>query len=228
MKSEILVSITGKKNHDWQNKILELEKYKIKRCALFLTRFNSKQRLEIYSALLGSNIKEIPFVHSRHDMQLDEYYFLIKNFKTKYFNLHKNVFSLLEKLSLEKIKNRLLFELKYHNDIDEEVKMNKIKGFCIDLSHYKAAEQRKTNELDFVNSFKDNKNLFVANHLNGFSTMMKKDIHKIKNNKNFNYLYSLPKFIFGKYIALETDNSIKEQLEFKKYTSKILKEKIIL
>ena len=56
----------------------------------------------------------------------------------------------------------------------------------------------------------------------------KKDIHNVRTLKDFEYLKTLPKFIFGKYIALEMFNSIKEQLEFKKYLTPILKEKVDL
>ncbi|MFH1585839.1 MAG: hypothetical protein ABIB79_03665 [archaeon] len=64
----ILVSITGKSTSDWQDKLLDIEKYKIKRIALFLEIFRKQQRKKIYSALLSSNVKEIPFVHARNEM----------------------------------------------------------------------------------------------------------------------------------------------------------------
>jgi len=40
--------------------------------------------------------------------------------------------------------------------------------------------------------------------------------------KDFDYLTTLPKFVFGKIIAIETYNSIKKQLEFKKHLETIL------
>ena len=44
MKSEILLSITGKNPSDWQNKLKEINSKKIKRVALFLEFFNKTQR----------------------------------------------------------------------------------------------------------------------------------------------------------------------------------------
>ena len=48
------------------------------------------------------------------------------------------------------------------------------------------------------------------------------DLHTVRNLKDFDYLKSLPKFLFGNIIALEVENSISEQLEFKKYLSEFL------
>jgi len=42
------------------------------------------------------------------------------------------------------------------------------------------------------------------------------------NLKNFDYLKTLPKFVFGECITLEMFNPIKEQLEFKKYIAQLL------
>ena len=48
---------------------------------------------------------------------------------------------------------------------------------------------------------------------------------KIRDNtslKDFDYLTTLPKYVFSDIIALEVDNSIKEQLKFKEYLDKLL------
>jgi len=54
----------------------------------------------------------------------------------------------------------------------------------------------------------------------------KRDLHTVRTLKDFNYLKELPKFVFGKYIALETFNSINQQLKFKEYIIKLLRNKI--
>jgi hypothetical protein len=161
-------------------------------------------------------------VHARNDMDLKEFKFLIKKFKTKYFNLHKDSFKYLHKWG--GIHKKLLLEMNYNNKIPKEVELNKISGFCIDLSHFIAAKERATKEYNFVMSKNKYKKYFKANHLNGYSTHAKKDLHTIKSLKEFDYLKTLPKFLFGKYIALEMFNSIKEQIKFKKYLCEILKE----
>ncbi len=97
IKKRILVGLTGKNSRQIEQKISDCEKLKIKRVSLFLEFVSIKQRKEIYSILLSSKIKKIPFVHARHDMTHDEYKFLVKNFKTKYFNLHETGFKYLPK-----------------------------------------------------------------------------------------------------------------------------------
>lgn len=228
MKSEILVGITGRNLEEFKDKLEEVDALKIKRVSIFLEFFNKDKRKKLYKALKKSGIKEIPFVHARHDMKVEEYMFLIKTFKTRYFNLHINAFELIEKNKLKWIKRKILFEHSYCDTIKEKLNMKDLGGFCIDLSHFKAAEQRQTNEFKFVVSHKQNSKLFIANHLNGYDPVEKKGMHFIKDKKDFEYLRTLPKFVFGKYIALEMFNSIKEQLEFKEYLIPILKEKVNL
>ena len=223
LKKRILISITGKTHADWQSKLKELEKLKIRKCALFLECYTKTQRKKIFEAILSSNIKRIPFVHARHDMTKPEFEFLIKNFHTKYFNIHR---SGLKKLKhWPGLKNKLLLEIGFHNFITKEVKVEKVAGFCIDLSHFKASEQRLTNEYTYTLSKRKQRKLFKANHLNGYSQKFKKDLHTIKSLKEFDYLKTIPKFLFGRYIALETWNPIKEQLKFKEYVAKLLKNK---
>jgi hypothetical protein len=65
-------------------------------------------------------------------------------------------------------------------------------------------------------------NCFACNHLNGYSFKRNTDLHTIRSLKDFNYLKTLPKFLFGNVIGLETENNISRQLEFKKYLVKLL------
>ncbi|MFH1327165.1 MAG: hypothetical protein ABIH59_03500 [archaeon] len=221
LSKRILLGITGKNPQQLQNKIAEAEKLKIKRIAIFLEFLNKIQRKKIYSTLLSSKIKKIPFVHARHDMSLEELQFLKKQFKTKYFNIHEEDFKQIK--NWKDFQKKILIEFNYDNKIPNYINMEKTGGFCVDLSHFKSAEERWTSEFEYIFLRKKHKDWFIANHLNGYSKTHRKDLHTIKSLKEFNYLKTLPKFIFGKYIALETFNSLKEQLKFKKYIIKILK-----
>jgi endonuclease IV len=135
--------------------------------------------------------------------------------------LHKNLFKNLRKV--DGLQSQLLFELSYHNTINYKIDVRKIAGFCIDLSHFKASEERWTNEFEYVFKREAVKRYFIANHLNGYSEKKETDVHKITHLSEFNYLRTLPNFIFGKFIALEVSNSIKSQIKFKKYLLKLLK-----
>lgn len=104
------------------------------------------------------------------------------------------------------------------------VKVNKIGGLCIDLSHLWSAKYKHAKEFDKTNQ--DLKKYKVGcNHLNGYSYKYRVDTHFVRNNKQLDYLKEVPKKYFGKVILLEMQNSIKQQLEYKEYIIKILEKK---
>ena len=228
MPSEILVSITGNNFKEAESKILEANFFKLKKVALFLSRLTKKDRIKVYELLLDSSIKEIPLVHARHDMDLIEYKFLQKEFNVKYFNLHDDISKIINKKKLNSISKKLLLELGFMNHNMKKISLSTLKGFCIDLSHFKSSEERCSSEFEFALKYKNKKSMFVANHLSGHNLKEKICIRKIHSRKEFHYLETLPNFVFGKIIALEVCNPIKEQLEFRTYLQNFLKRKIKL
>lgn len=222
----ILVSITGKTDKEWQDKLQETNKLGIKQVALFLEFYDKEQKQEIYKALLKSSITSIPLVHLRHDMEKSELLFLKKNFKTKYFTIHEINFQHNDILKWKGFYKNLTLEMNYDNFVSGKVKVKNIDGFCVDLAHFKAGMERLNHDFDYVYKRRNITKYFDCNHLNGFDPATNKDMHTIYNLKDFDYLKTLPNFVFGKVIALETFNSIKEQLEFKKYLIQLLSEKL--
>ncbi len=221
LDKRILVSITGRTQKDWESKLKEIEDHKIKTIALFLEIYPLTQRKKIYKALLNSNIKKIPLVHIRNDMKKRELKFLAKNFKTKCFTIHEDSFKYLK--NWNGFNKKLFLEMNKDNKIPSNVDVNKIGGFCIDLSHFKAEEELWTKEFEYIIRREKIHRYFKCNHLNGFDYKTNQDLHTITSLKQFSYLKTLPKFVFGKYIAIETFNSIEEQLKFKQYIIKLLK-----
>lgn len=227
----ILVSITGRTEKDWQDKLNEinnlkdLDGKKIKEVALFLEFYNKEEKQKIYQALLKSCVKSIPLVHLRHDMAKEELAFLKKNFKTKYFTIHEINFQHNDILKWKGFYKNITLEMNYDNFVSGKVKVEKIDGFCVDLAHFKASMDRLNKDFDYVYARKNIKKNFDCNHLNGYNPKTQKDMHTILDFKNFDYLKTLPNFVFGKIIALETFNSIREQLEFKKYLIDLLNNK---
>ena len=221
MQPKILVSITGKTKKDWQDKLKEINTLKIKEAALFLEFYNKKEKQEIYDALLESYIKSIPLVHIRHDMKKDELEFLQKNYKTKYFTCHEENFAHHDIKHWKGFYKDIYLEMNFDNFVSKTVKVEKIGGFCIDLAHFKCGMEKLSKDFEYVFNRKDKK-LFACNHFNGWDAEKNIDMHTIYNLKNFDYLKTLPKFVVGNVIALETFNSIKEQLTFKKYLRPIV------
>jgi hypothetical protein len=98
LNKRILLSIAGPTSNILISKIHELDKLKINKAALFVSCIESKEKREkVYEELLKSNIKNIPLVHIRNEVDKDEIIFLKKKFKTKCFNFHEVGFHYLEK-----------------------------------------------------------------------------------------------------------------------------------
>lgn len=226
-KFNILVSITGHEEKDWQSKLKEIKDFNIQEIALFLEIFEKDQREKIYKALLNSNIKSIPLVHIRHDMAKEELEFLQKNYKTKYFTIHEENFTHHDVENWKGFYKNIYLEMNFDNVVSKKVKVEKIGGFCIDLAHFKVGLEKLSKDFGYVFERKELHKYFRCNHLNGWNPEINRDMHTVYELKNFDYLRDLPKFVFGKVIALEMFNSIKEQLEFKKYLDKLLAEKFV-
>lgn len=221
MENKLLLGITGWKKKHWKEKIDEIEALGVTRVSLFLERFELKDRLGIYDRLMTSNIKDIPLVHIRHDMIKEEIDILFNNYNSRYFTIHEDHFDILNKW--RGYYKYLYLEMNADNYISEKVNVKKIGGFCVDLSHYKKAEVKDSQEYHYTLSRKNTKRYFPCNHLNGYSYKLNKDLHRVRSLKSFEYLKTLPSFLFGEVIGIETDNSIKDQLKFKAHILKILK-----
>lgn len=217
--SRIYPSITGVANKDWQEKLREIEDLKIQKVAVFLSQFDVKERNHLYKFLLKSSIKEVPLVHLRDDTEKEDVEFFIKNFHTRCFNVHEEFFQFLDKW--QGYWDKIYLEMNYDNSIVKAVDMKKIAGFCIDLSHLKAAIAKGSEEAYYIFSQK-RKNKVICNHLNGFDPQTNEDKHTITSLRDFDYLTTLPKDVFGEIIALEVYNSIHEQMEFKNYIANLL------
>lgn len=222
-QQKIFVGITGK-NGDWQQKIKDINRLKITAVAVFIERFEKEQRKKLYQTLLRSCIKEVPLVHLRHDAGSSELDFFIENFGTKFFNIHEDFFDILGKW--KGYCDKLYLEMDYDSKIAKNVDVSKIAGFCIDLAHLKAAIARGSDEAFYIISRKG-KIKTSCNHLSGYSDESDKDIHFVKSLKDFDYLATLPKSAFGEVIAIEVDNPIADQLEFKDYAAKILNNRFL-
>jgi len=219
----ILVGVTARAGIGWRRKLKEVEKYNIERFALFIEEISPKRRKKLYKILLKMDIKEIPLVHIKDDTTKEELEFFKKKFKTKYFTIHEDHFFKLKRW--KGFHKDLYVEFDNDDKLDKIVQVERIGGFCIDLSHFKREETSKSKEFYYINKRKEHKYYFKCNHLNGYSYLKNKDIHHPTKLSQFDYLTTLPKYVFGKIIALEMYNSIKQQLEYKKDIINLLSKK---
>lgn len=223
---KLLIGLTGRTDREWQSKLKEINQFKITEIALFLEFYRKRQREKIYQALLKSKIKKIPQVHLRNDIERGELEFLTKTYKPACFTIHESSFRVLN--NWKGFYKKLFLEMNYDNFISNLIKVDKIGGFCVDLSHFKASEKKFSKEFKYIIKRKNASKYFICNHLNGYSYRNNTDLHIVKSLKDFNYLKSLPKFLFGKYIAIEVFNSIVDQIIFKKHLINLLKKRGIL
>ncbi|MCK5212221.1 hypothetical protein KAJ89_05970 [Candidatus Parcubacteria bacterium] len=220
LEQRICLSLTGIEDKDWQSKLNEINNLGLDTIALILENFSRKQRQLIYEALEDSSVKNVPLIHLKNDMSREELEFLRDRYKSQYLTIHEDSFGILEKWHGHY--QNLFLEFNFDDYVPQNVKVEKIGGFCVDLAHFKVAQEKWTKEFEYVIQRRNNKDIFACNHLSGYSKSKNRDLHDPKSIKDFEYLKTLPDFVFGKVIALEVYNSIKEQLEFKKQIIKLL------
>jgi len=219
LAKRILLGLGASGSH-WPSQLKELERRHITKIALFLECMKLAERRRVYQALLKSHIKQIPLVHIRGDMSKSELVFLSKNFHSVYFTIHENDFKLLSKWF--GYHRNLFLEMNTDDFVSRRVQVNKIGGFCVDLSHFKVEEEKWSKEFEYITRRKKVTKNFACNHLNGYSYKLNSDVHTLHRLKEFDYLKTLPHFVFGKVIAFETSNSIAQQLKFKDYVIKLM------
>ncbi|PIS15077.1 hypothetical protein COT63_01865 [Candidatus Shapirobacteria bacterium CG09_land_8_20_14_0_10_38_17] len=217
---KILVTITTT-DSSWRQKIEEIDKLNIKEAALFLTGLNFEERKECYSKLKKTGLKKIPFVHLRSDMTLKEIEFLIKNYQTKAFNIHsEKEFPL--KYNLSSYSKQIYLENSGFPLTEEEIK--KWVGVCLDLSHLE--DDRNLNSSRYKKYLKLlEKYPIGANHISAVRKKvfnhpqfgLVKSAHFLKTLNELDYLKNFPKDFFAPLIAIELENSLKEQLKIKEY-----------
>jgi hypothetical protein len=220
LSKNIYVGLTGRVEADWRAKMEEINRRKLSAVALFLEFYRKSEREKIYQALEKSSVKKIPLIHIRNDMIKDELKYLCDKYNNPCLTIHENSFDKLSEWN--GYHQHLFLEMNYNNNIPKNVDISKIGGFCVDLSHFKSAEEKWSKEFEFTLKQRNKRNIFVCNHLNGYDYKNNTDLHTISSLDEFNYLKTLPNFVFGDIIALEVLNPIKEQLKYREHIIKLL------
>ena len=228
-KRKIFPSITTLS--DWQGKIKEVRELGLTEVCLFLTGLDETTRKSLYSALKETKIAKIPLIHLRTDMELWELDYLMKNYEIRAFNIHMQIeFPLIYDYS--KYKDIIYLENIYN--VFDENELKEFAGICLDFSHLENERILNKEKFDkFVRII--GKYPIGANHI----ALIKKskhtdetgetryDAHTMENLSELDYLENYPLNYFSPILALELENSIKEQLLAKDYIAGIIKEKVI-
>jgi len=212
---------------NWPEKIKEVEKLGLKEVCFFPTCLDEKDRKKAYDLLKKTSVKEIPVVHIRGEMKPAELNYLVENYNTKAFALHtQREYPLLYDFS--KYKKKFFIENVFH--LFNEKELDHFGGMCLDLSHLE--NDRILHKEKFENVKQTLKKYKIGcNHISAIKRVTHRnerdhkphfDSHYFKDLSEFDYLKKYPKNYFSNLIAIELENSIKEQLAVKEYIAKIL------
>ncbi|MDP2951013.1 MAG: L-threonylcarbamoyladenylate synthase [bacterium] len=234
LKEQFLVSITTTKGADWEARIKEIDKLKIKKLALFVTCVNEKERKKLYQALEKTSLKEIPFCHIRSDMPFQELDYLTKRWQTKVFNLHTSrEFPI--KIDYKGLKKKIFIENVFMGFDEQELKI--FGGVCLDFAHLendRLNKHRRYQETikalatyslgcNHISAICKEPFRFLEETKYGLRDENRFDRHSFTSFKDFAYLKRYPLKYFSKYCALEVENPLKEQLQAIDYIVKQIK-----
>lgn len=222
---QILPAITTITPGAWKDKVKEVKSSGLKEVALFPTCLNQKERKKLYELLKETNIKKIPLVHLRNDMELWELDYLVKNYQTKVFNTHTER----ERPFLydySKYKKLIYIENVYQPLDEKEIK--EFAGVCLDISHLET--DRILNPAQYQHNIKViNKYGCGCGHISvikegafrDIENVLRRDSHHLEDLSELNYLKKYPLKYFAPFIAIELENTIEEQLKAKEYIIKL-------
>lgn len=237
-EKKILIGLTTSPYSNWKIKIGKFDKYKIKEIAFFPTFLTIKQRQKAYALFEKTGLQRIPHVHLRHDTELWEIEYLVKEYKAKLFNTHSEQrgFDLLKRF--EKYKNSIYIENLYAPEAntqfsEENFNKNNIAGICLDLAHLE--RERLISKGEYIRKNRLIRKIKIGcNHISAIAQKpriekidgdTKYDQHTFNDLSEFNYIKKYPLSYFAEYISMELDNPLNELVEARKYLEKIIKSK---
>jgi hypothetical protein len=223
-KRKLLIGLTT--NSNWQSKLQEISDLKIEEIALFLTGILFQERQLLFKQLSKTAVKRIPVVHLKSDMAPSEIEYLLKKYQVQAFNLHgQEEYKITH--NLNKFKKLIYIENAVFPWRADEV--DQYGGICLDFQHLERAKisypDKYRKEIDILNQG-------VQIGFNHVSPLIEDKTgkfgigHTYSNLNQFDYLNNFPTEYFSKYMALELENSIDEQIKAKAYIAKLLEDKI--
>ena len=198
----------------------------MKEIALFVTAIGYEERQELYKSLEETEIESIPFVHLRTDMAPEEIRALFKRYEVKAANIHSQNYLPMD-YDISEFRDMVYIE---NCDHTIKAEIDDWAGLCLDVSHHE--NKRLTGNPLFVEVDGLLKKYPVgAWHLNAIRQereidpddgIYHYDHHFYNDLCEFDYCVKYKDFLPRVAIALELENTIKEQLAAKEYVGKLL------
>jgi len=233
-KHKIYLGLTTAGMSDWREKIDEIKSLGLKEIAVFPTSLKKDERWELYRTLLNSSINYIPFVHLRHDSEIEEVAFFAKNFKTKLFNVHpiESDNGLFKRFPNRRkqlfIENAGRITPTFFKAIEASA------GICLDISHWAdyGVMQKESGYRDFEKVLNNypvgfahltsvRKKPFYRDYGEFGAHLWHHSAHLMEKVSDFDYLKKYLDYL-PEIMGIELENNLHEQLEAKKYIEGLL------
>lgn len=230
---KILPTITTIIPNLWRDKINEINSLGLSEVAVFPTCLGPDERRELYGLLEQSNLERIPFMHLREeDMLEDELDYLVRRWGLERCNIHPRE-AILEETYLSKYR-RIIYVENSADFLDEKF-LQGFAGLCVDFSHLEndrrlrpeSYEQVKRLTLKYEVGCGHVSAIYPKERLKRLDgsdeVRVRFDGHYAESPECFDYLKIYPREMHPPIIAIELENSLTEQLGFKKHILEILK-----
>ena len=238
MTKKILFGLTTTEKSDWHDKSAEISELGIQEIALFPTGLAPEQRQELYKLLETTPLEAIPYVCLRADFIPEEVDYLIGRYKTKALSYQADDSATTLLTTLGRYASMIYVEnprdLKHNGFFNREtLSRSQVFGVCLDLASYE--ETRLKDKLNFrllgdiLGAFPVDVNHVTAFRSSAVLRMFHQThaAHYSETLHDFDYLLGIPANYFGKYIALELENSLLEQREIIHYLELMLRGRLV-
>jgi hypothetical protein len=228
----ILPALTSIIPNLWREKVKEINSLGLSEVAVFPTCLNYEERQELFGLLEKTCLKKIPFMHLREEDMLEaELDYLVDRWGLEKCNVHPRDV-ILKETYLPKYRGIVYVE--NSAEFLDEKYLRGFAGLCVDFSHlendrrlfHQNYEQILSLAMKYPVGCGHASAIYekqVHNRLDGSPEKRERfDGHYAESEKCFDYLKSYPKEFLPPILAIEVENSLAEQLKFKKYIREML------
>lgn len=214
----------------------EIKEGRLTQIALFLSPLcELKEREKVYRLLNETKVSKIPVVHLNSKMLPEEIEYLIGKYHTEAFNLHSQK-EFKQEHDFSAFKDKIYIENQVHYALNEE-EIKEYAGVCCDFLHLYQSK------INFPNIYQTNFSILSKykigfNHISVYKPGKKDPAfndpsftkegsgHYMTRLDDLNYLKEIPTNLFSKYLAIELENSIKDQFQAEDYIVKLLADRV--
>ncbi len=215
---KILLGFTTTRGSDWRKKIEDIKRLNITEIALFPTCLDLGQRQELYALLKETAVNNIPHVHLRSDMTVNEIEYLRDTYHVQYFNIHPTSSDYPFLYDYTKYASQIYVE--NSNDVPSLEDLNKYAGICLDFSHWETGDGVYNGLEELVMKYP-----IGCCHVSAYrfvwSRLCMCDDHTYYNLSDFDYMKKYVQYL-PDVISLELENNFDEQLKAKEYLEKLI------